>query len=166
MRADEPRPVFDMNLPPEIFKAYDIRGVVGKTLTPPIVRAIGRALGSLAREKGRNALVVARDGRLSGPELAAAVAEGIRAAGADVVDIGMVTTPMSYFAANHLGTQSSVMVTGSHNPPDYNGLKMVVDGITLSGDDIQGIRSASKRASSHRAQARTGPPTSRQRITI
>src|SRR6516225_3556087 len=129
-----------MNLPPEIFKAYDIRGVVGKTLTPPIVRAIGQALGSLAREKGRNALVVGRDGRLSGPELAAAVAEGIRAAGADVVDIGMVTTPMSYFAANHLGTQSSVMVTGSHNPPDYNGLKMVVDGITLSGDDIQGIR--------------------------
>ena len=139
-RADEPHLVFDMNLPPEIFKAYDIRGVVGKTLTPPIVRAIGQALGTLAREKGRDTLVVARDGRLSGPDLAAAVAEGIRAAGADVIDIGMVTTPMSYFAASHLGTQSSVMVTGSHNPPDYNGLKMVVDGITLSGDDIQGIR--------------------------
>jgi len=129
-----------MKLPPEIFKAYDIRGVVGRTLTPEIVRAIGQALGTLAREKGRSALVVGRDGRLSGPELAAAVAEGIRAAGADVIDVGMVTTPMSYFAANHLGTQSSVMVTGSHNPPDYNGLKMVVDGITLSGDDIQGIR--------------------------
>ncbi|HET7032404.1 MAG TPA: phosphomannomutase/phosphoglucomutase, partial [Casimicrobiaceae bacterium] len=129
-----------MILPPEIFKAYDIRGVVGKTLTPPIVRAIGQTLGTLAREKGRDALVVGRDGRLSGPELAAAVADGIRAAGADVIDVGMVTTPMSYFAANHLGTHSSVMVTGSHNPPDYNGLKMVIDGITLSGDDIQGIR--------------------------
>ena len=133
-----------MNLPPEIFKAYDIRGVVGRTLTPQIVRAIGQTLGTLAREKGRTALVVGRDGRLSGPDLAAAVAEGIRAAGADVIDIGMVTTPMSYFAAHHLGTHSSVMVTGSHNPPDYNGLKMVVDGVTLSGDDIQEIRKRSE----------------------
>jgi phosphomannomutase/phosphoglucomutase len=129
-----------MTLPPEIFKAYDIRGVVGKTLTPEIVRMIGQVLGSLAREKGRDALVVGRDGRLSGPELAAAVGDGIRASGANVIDVGMVTTPMSYFAASHLGTQSSVMVTGSHNPPDYNGLKMVIDGVTLSGDDIQGIR--------------------------
>ncbi len=129
-----------MTLPPEIFKAYDIRGVVGKTLTPPIVRAIGQALGSLAREHGRDTLVVGRDGRLSGPELAAAVSDGIRASGANVIDVGMVTTPMSYFAASHLDTQSSVMVTGSHNPPDYNGLKMVIDGVTLSGDDIQGIR--------------------------
>ena len=129
-----------MTLAAEIFKAYDIRGVVGKTLTPPVVKLIGQALGSLAREKGRDALVVGRDGRLSGPELAAAVADGIRAAGANVIDVGMVTTPMSYFAANHLDTQSSVMVTGSHNPPDYNGLKMVIDGVTLSGDDIQGIR--------------------------
>jgi phosphomannomutase / phosphoglucomutase len=129
-----------MTLPPEIFKAYDIRGVVGKTLTPEIVRGIGQVLGSLALEKGRDALVVGRDGRLSGPELAAAVADGVRASGANVIDVGMVTTPMSYFAASHLDTQSSVMVTGSHNPPDYNGLKMVIDGVTLSGDDIQGIR--------------------------
>jgi phosphomannomutase / phosphoglucomutase len=129
-----------MNLPPEIFKAYDIRGVVGKSLTPPIVRAIGRALGSLAQERGRDTMVVGRDGRLSGPELSAAVAEGIRASGTNVIDVGMVTTPMTYFAAHHLDTQSSVMVTGSHNPPDYNGLKMVVDGTTLSGADIQGLR--------------------------
>jgi len=129
-----------MTLAAEIFKAYDIRGAVGKTLTPPVVRLIGQALGSLAREKGRDTLVVGRDGRLSGPELAAAVADGIRDAGANVIDVGMVTTPMSYFAASHLDTQSSVMVTGSHNPPDYNGLKMVIDGVTLSGDDIQGIR--------------------------
>ncbi len=127
-------------LPPEIFKAYDIRGVVGKTLTPPIVRSVGQALGSLAQEHGRDTLVVGRDGRLSGPELAAAVADGIRASGANVIDVGMVATPMTYFAAHHLGTQSSVMVTGSHNPPDYNGLKMVVAGDTLSGADIQALR--------------------------
>jgi len=129
-----------MTLPPEIFKAYDIRGVVGRTLTPAIVRAVGQALGSLALERGRDTFVVGRDGRLSGPELAAAVADGIRAAGANVVDVGMVATPMTYFAAHHLGTQTSVMVTGSHNPPDYNGLKMVVDGTTLSGEDIQQLR--------------------------
>src|SRR5438105_4737401 len=127
-------------LPAEIYKAYDIRGVVGKTLTAPIVRAIGQALGSLAQERQRDTLVVARDGRLSGPELAGALAEGILASGANVIDIGMVTTPMSYFAAHHLNTHCSVMVTGSHNPPDYNGLKMVVDGTTLSGDDIQAIK--------------------------
>jgi len=129
-----------MTLPPEIFKAYDIRGVVGRTLTPAIVRAVGQALGSLALERGRDTFVVGRDGRLSGPELAGAVADGIRAAGANVVDVGMVATPMTYFAAHHLGTQTSVMVTGSHNPPDYNGLKMVVDGTTLSGDEIQQLR--------------------------
>jgi phosphomannomutase/phosphoglucomutase len=129
-----------MTLPLEIFKAYDIRGIVGKTLTSPIVRLIGQALGSLARERGRNAMVVGRDGRLSGPEFAAAVADGIRSTGTSVIDIGMVTTPMSYFAAHHTDTQSSVMITGSHNPPDYNGLKMVVDGTTLSGDDIQDLR--------------------------
>ena len=129
-----------MTLPPEIFKAYDIRGIVGKTLTSPIVRSIGQALGSLARERGRNAMVVGRDGRLSGPEFAAAVADGIRSTGTSVIDVGMVTTPMSYFAAHHCDTQSSVMITGSHNPPDYNGLKMVVDGTALSGDDIQDLR--------------------------
>src|SRR3990170_3531123 len=109
-------------LPKEIFKAYDIRGIVGKTLTPPLEIAIGR------------------DGRLSGPELAAALAEGIQAAGVDVVDVGRVATPMLYFAAHHLGTLSGVMVTGSHNPPDYNGLKIMLAGDTLAGDAIQGLR--------------------------
>src|SRR5213079_2107414 len=90
------------SLPAEIFKAYDIRGVVGKTLTAPIVHAIGTALGSLALERGRNTLVVARDGRLSGPELERALADGILSTGANVIDVGMVTTPMSYFAAHHL----------------------------------------------------------------
>jgi phosphomannomutase/phosphoglucomutase len=127
-------------LPAEIFKAYDIRGVVGRTLTAPIVRAIGSALGSLALERGRDTLVVARDGRLSGPELAGALADGVVSTGANVIDIGMVTTPMSYFAAHHLNTHCSVVVTGSHNPPDYNGLKMVIDGVTLWGAEIQAIK--------------------------
>ena len=129
-----------MNLPPEIFKAYDIRGIVGRTLTPAIVEAIGRGLGTLARERGRDTIVVGRDGRLSGPELAGALSAGIRAAGTHVVDVGMVATPMTYFAAQHLGTECSVMVTGSHTPPDYNGLKMVIDGDTLSGADIQALK--------------------------
>ena len=129
-----------MNLPPEIFKAYDIRGVVGRTLTSDVVRAIGQGLGTLALEAGRDAIVVGRDGRLSGPDLAHALSDGMRASGANVVDVGMVATPMSYFAAYHLGTQCSVMVTGSHNPPDYNGLKMVIAGKTLSGDEIQALR--------------------------
>jgi len=129
-----------MPLPADIFKAYDIRGVVGKTLTGSIVRDIGQALGSLARKHGRETLVVGRDGRLSGPELAAALAEGIRSSGASVIDIGMVTTPMCYFAAQHLGTQCCVMVTGSHNPPDYNGLKMVIAGTTLAEAEIQGLK--------------------------
>ncbi|MFO1396854.1 MAG: phosphomannomutase/phosphoglucomutase [Burkholderiales bacterium] len=127
-------------LPREIFKAYDIRGIVGRTLTPDIVRRVGQALGTLALEQGRDTFAIGRDGRLSGPELAGALADGIRAAGANVVDLGMVVTPMTYFAATHLGTGCSVMVTGSHNPPDYNGLKMVVAGSTLSGDDIQALR--------------------------
>src|SRR5881397_1815815 len=127
-------------LPPDIFKAYDIRGIVGKTLTAPVVHAIGQALGSLAQERGRDTLAVGRDGRLSGPELAGALADGIRSSGANVIDIGMVTTPMSYFAAHELDTQCSVVVTGSHNPPDYNGLKMVIAGDTLAGDDIQALK--------------------------
>jgi phosphomannomutase/phosphoglucomutase len=130
---------------PEIFKAYDIRGVVGRTLTPASVRSIGRALGSVARERNCDTIAIGRDGRLSGPELLAALSEGIRAAGADVIDIGMVVTPMTYFAAQHLETGCSVMVTGSHNPPDYNGLKMVIGGTTLSGDDIQALRTRIER---------------------
>jgi phosphomannomutase/phosphoglucomutase len=130
----------NLHLPPEIFKAYDIRGIVGKTLTPDIVRAIGQALGTLALERGRNEIAVGRDGRLSGPELAGALGEGIMNAGCGVVDIGCVTTPICYFASFELGTQCAVAVTGSHNPPDYNGLKIVIAGETLSGVAIQGVR--------------------------
>ena len=129
-----------MSLPPDIFKAYDIRGIVGRTLTADIVRTIGQGLGTLAREAKRPAIAIGRDGRLSGPDLCAALADGIRASGTDVIDLGMVVTPMTYFASHALGTASSVMVTGSHNPPDYNGLKMVIDGDTLAGDAIQRLR--------------------------
>ena len=130
-----------MSLPaPEIFKAYDIRGVVGKTLTPEVTETIGRAVGSQARELGQSQVCIGRDGRLSGPALSQALARGVQAAGIDVIDIGRVTTPMLYFATHHLQTGSGVMVTGSHNPPDYNGLKMVLAGETLSGEAIQGLR--------------------------
>ncbi|HEY2337003.1 MAG TPA: phosphomannomutase/phosphoglucomutase [Burkholderiales bacterium] len=134
-----------MTVPAEIFRTYDIRGIVGKTLTPAIVRDIGRALGSLARERGAPTFAIGRDGRLSGPELAGALADGLNAAGADVVDIGMAPTPVTYFAAHHLGCGSCVSVTGSHNPPDYNGLKLVVAGETLYGDDIQGLKNRIER---------------------
>jgi phosphomannomutase/phosphoglucomutase len=127
-------------LPAEIFKAYDIRGIVGKTLTPPIVVTIGRAIGSELIDRDRREIVIGRDGRLSGPELSAALAEGLRAAGVDVIDVGQVATPMLYFAAHHFDTQSGVMLTGSHNPPDYNGLKIVLAGETLAGDAIQALR--------------------------
>ena len=126
--------------PKEIFKAYDIRGIVGKTLTPEIVEAIGHAIGSEAVARRQTAICIGRDGRLSGPELAAALARGIQKAGIDVIDLGMVATPMTYFAAYELDTHCAVMVTGSHNPPDYNGLKMVLGGETLSGDTIQALR--------------------------
>ncbi|MEK9134381.1 MAG: phosphomannomutase/phosphoglucomutase [Pseudomonadota bacterium] len=128
------------SLPPEIFKAYDIRGIVGKTLTPEIVERIGQALGSEALASKQKRFVIGRDGRLSGPELSAALARGIARGGCDVVDIGMVPTPVVYFAIQHLGAGSGVAVTGSHNPPDYNGLKMVIGGVTLSGDLIQQLR--------------------------
>jgi phosphomannomutase/phosphoglucomutase len=125
---------------PEIFKAYDIRGIVDRTLTVEAVRAIGHALGSEAVARGQRAIAVGRDGRLSGPSLAGALADGIRAAGIDVIDIGCVPTPVTYFAAYHLRTDSCVSVTGSHNPPDYNGLKMVLGGETLHGELIQALR--------------------------
>jgi phosphomannomutase/phosphoglucomutase len=131
-----------VSVPAEVFRTYDIRGVVGRSLTPALVRDIGRALGALGIERGAPAFAVCRDGRLSGPELLAALADGLAAAGADVIDIGMAPTPVAYFAAHHLGTGSCVAVSGSHNPPEYNGLKMVVAGDTLFGDEIQALRKA------------------------
>ncbi len=127
-------------LPAEIFKAYDIRGIVDKSLTPEVVRQIGHALGSLALEQGQQAIAVGRDGRLSGPTLSGALMDGICAAGCDAIDIGCVPTPVTYFAAYELGCNSCVSVTGSHNPPDYNGLKMVIGGTTLALDAIQALK--------------------------
>lgn len=127
-------------LPPKsIFKAYDIRGIVGKTLTAGIVEAIGHAIGSEAVARGQQTIAIGRDGRLSGPELLAALARGIQKSGTDVIDIGAVATPMAYFAAYHLNTRCCVIVTGSHNPPEYNGIKIVLDGETLHGEAIQSL---------------------------
>ena len=125
---------------PEIFKAYDIRGIVRTTLTADTVHQIGQALGSEAVARGLQSIVIGRDGRLSGPELVGALTHGITQTGIDVIDIGRVPTPMTYFAAHELGTDSCVSVTGSHNPPEYNGLKMVLGGQTLYGEMIQNLR--------------------------
>lgn len=126
--------------PKEIFKAYDVRGIVGKTLTPAIVEGIGQAIGSEARARGQKAVAIGRDGRLSGPELSRALAQGLAKSGVDVIDVGRVATPVLYFATYDLGTHSGVMITGSHNPPDYNGLKIVLGGETLAGEAIQALR--------------------------
>lgn len=122
-----------------IFKAYDIRGIVGKTLTEDVVRDIGRVLGTMAKEKRVDSICVGRDGRLSGLALSKKLMEGIISAGVNVKNIGMVPTPVLYFATKHFGNGSGVAVTGSHNPPDYNGLKMMLAGLTLFGAEIQGI---------------------------
>lgn len=128
------------SLPDEIFKAYDIRGIVGQNLSADIARIIGQAVGSEAIDRGMNSIVVGRDGRLSGPELLSALSEGLTSSGIDVIDIGRVPTPVIYFAAHQLGTQSCISVTGSHNPPDYNGFKIVLAGETLSGSTIKSLR--------------------------
>jgi phosphomannomutase/phosphoglucomutase len=125
-----------------IFKAYDIRGVVNDTLTNEAALLIGRAIGDLAASKGITQAVVGRDGRLSGPDLSGALSTGLRRAGINVVDIGMVATPMVYFGTYHLNNGTGVQVTGSHNPPQYNGLKMMVGGETLYGETIQGLLKA------------------------
>jgi phosphomannomutase/phosphoglucomutase len=125
---------------PSLFKAYDIRGIVDKTLTEEAVRAIGAAFGSEALERGQREVAVGRDGRLSGPRLVAALIEGLCSTGIAVVDIGMVATPMLYFATYHLGTNTGIEITGSHNPPDYNGLKMVLAGDAMYGEGLQELR--------------------------
>ena len=125
---------------PSIFKAYDIRGIVEETLTEDAIYQIGLAVGSEAADRGEQKIYVARDGRLSGPALIKAFTQGLLDSGRDVIDIGMVPTPVLYFAAYELGTGSGIMLTGSHNPPNYNGLKMVLGGTTLSGDDIQHLK--------------------------
>ncbi|KAF1073132.1 phosphomannomutase/phosphoglucomutase [Variovorax sp.] len=128
-----------MQLSASIFKAYDIRGVVPSTLNPEVAEALGRAFGSAARAAGETSVAVGRDGRLSGPALSQALIRGLVATGVEVIDVGAVTTPMLYFAAHTLAT-SGIQVTGSHNPKDYNGFKMVLAGRAIYGDEIQALR--------------------------
>jgi phosphomannomutase / phosphoglucomutase len=123
-----------------IFRTYDIRGIVGDTLNEQIVTEIGRAIGSEAFERGEQRIVVGRDGRLSGPSLLEALKKGLVQSGRDVIDIGEVPTPLLYFATHYLDSSSGVVLTGSHNPKDYNGLKIVIGGHTLSGDEITALK--------------------------
>jgi phosphomannomutase/phosphoglucomutase len=122
-----------------IFKAYDIRGIIGKTLDAGVAFKIGQAFGMAALAKGEKKVVIGRDGRLSGPELTAALAQGLQAAGVDVIDLGVVATPMVYYGTHVLNAASGIMVTGSHNPPDYNGFKMVLAGEAIHGETIQAL---------------------------
>ncbi|MDE2427373.1 MAG: phosphomannomutase/phosphoglucomutase [Burkholderiales bacterium] len=129
-------------LSPSIFKAYDIRGIIGKTLDAEVAELIGQAFGSAAVAKGERSVVIGRDGRLSGPDLIKALAKGLQSTGVDVIDLGVVVTPMVYFGTNVLEARSGIMVTGSHNPPDYNGFKMVLAGEAIYGDAIQALYQA------------------------
>lgn len=128
-----------MQINASIFKAYDIRGVVPATLNTDVAYALGRAFGTAAQAEGEKVVAVGRDGRLSGPDLVDRLIAGLNAAGIEVIDIGMCTTPMLYFAASTL-CQSGIMVTGSHNPKDYNGFKMVLAGRAIYGDEIQNLK--------------------------
>jgi phosphomannomutase len=132
-----------MKVHASVFKAYDIRGIVGQTLNEKFAEHLGRAFGSEALSMGEKAVAVGRDGRLSGPALSAALIKGLKSTGLDVVDLGLVTTPMAYYVAatrGEHGCRSCIQVTGSHNPKDYNGFKMVLAGRAIYGDDIQKLR--------------------------
>ncbi|QJD31258.1 phosphomannomutase/phosphoglucomutase [Methylococcus geothermalis] len=146
------RPVPD--IAPTLFRAYDIRGIVGDTLTEAAARAIGRAIGSEALDRGERRVVVARDGRLSSPALCAALAEGLRTTGCEVTDLGLAPTPVLYFGTHELAGRSGVMVTGSHNPANYNGFKIVLGGQTLAGEDIQTLRRRIESGNFHSGEGR------------
>ena len=134
------------------FKAYDIRGVVPTALNPDFARELGRGLAARAHAAGVTTMVVGRDGRLSSPELAGALQEGMRQGGIDTIDVGQVPTPLVYFAAYTLQTGSGVAVTGSHNPPEYNGFKMMMGGSTLHGDAILALRDEVAASPKHAAK--------------
>lgn len=132
-----------MNLSKSIFKAYDIRGIINQTLDPSVAQLIGKSFGSAMRELGEDLIVVGRDGRLSGPNLMKGLTEGLLSVGVNVIDLGVVATPMVYFGTNisinGKQAKSGIMITGSHNPPDYNGFKMVLAGQAIYGDQIQAL---------------------------
>ena len=136
-----------MRIDPVIFRQYDIRGTVDAELTPEVARAVGLAIGSEARDRLGHApsLAVGRDNRPSGERLAAALIDGLVATGARVAGVGIVPTPTLYFAIHHLRADGGVQITGSHNPPEFNGFKMVLDGLPFAGDDIQGLRTRIER---------------------
>lgn len=127
-------------LPAHAFKAYDIRGEVPDVLNTNFATLLGRSLAARATQEGVKALVIGYDGRLSSPDLAQALAAGIHEGGVDTLDVGMVPTPLVYFAAHTLGTGSGIAITGSHNPPQYNGFKMMMAGNALYGEDITSLR--------------------------
>lgn len=154
-RESEHKPV---ELSPDIFRAYDIRGVIDRTLDSGVAHSVGQAIGTLALEKDAGPVVVARDGRLSGPYLMEGMIGGILSTGCDVLDIGAVPTGVLYFAAHEIAAGSGVMITGSHNPPDYNGFKIMLAGDTLYGDAITGIYA---RISSGQLQSGQGVVTRR-----
>ena len=122
-----------------IFKAYDIRGIVGSELTSPTVKKIGQAIGTMALSQMQKTICVGYDGRLSSPSLSTTLIDGLLSTGINVIDIGLCTTPMLYFSNFYQETGTGVMITGSHNPPEYNGFKMVIKGKTLTSDDIQNL---------------------------
>lgn len=127
------------NINPAIFKMYDIRGIVATDLTADTVRLVGQAFATECSKQNIKEVCIGRDGRLHSKELSIALTEGLNAGGCDVIDVGMVPTPVLYFSTHHLNTGTGIMVTGSHNPPEYNGLKMSMGGKTLYGDDITGL---------------------------
>lgn len=141
-------------VPRSLFRAYDIRGIAGEELTEDVAYAVGRALGSEAEIRGQSSVVVARDGRLSSPELAEAVVQGLIDAGREVIDIGLAPSPVLYFATHYLDTRTGIMVTGSHNPAPWNGFKLVLDGETLSGDAVEGLRRRINRGEYHTGSGR------------
>ena len=129
-----------MTFPAHVFRAYDIRGIVGEDLTDELLMQIGQAFGSEAKLAGENTVIVGRDGRHSGVPFKQALIKGLTSAGVDVIDIGCVPTPLLYFATHHLNSQTGIIITGSHNPVNYNGLKMVLKGQTLAAGHIQLIK--------------------------
>ena len=149
-----------MQVQASTFKAYDIRGVVGQSIDESFAEHLGRAFGSEARAAGEKAVAVGRDGRLSGPGLVAALIKGLVSTGLDVVDLGAVTTPMLYYVAATRGAhgcRSGIQVTGSHNPKDYNGFKMVLGGRAIFGEDIQRLRQRMQTETYLRGRGRSAP---------
>jgi phosphomannomutase len=144
-----------MQFASSIFKAYDIRGVVPSTLNEEVAQALGFAFGTVAQKEGEKVVAVGRDGRLSGPAMSAALVRGLVASGVDVIDIGMATTPMLYFATSTL-CSSGIQVTGSHNPKDYNGFKMVMAGRAIYGEEIQQLRRLMEEGRGKQPPARAG----------